>query len=175
MPPKSSPRGVLLKGENTTRELCVLPDFDPQKPEIYPRYFRQFYARINDTGSRFYIWLVRDVNPNLFFQFRTAASNFKLIDDQAQRSVIVRYEKNEKLLNELRFIGPTREIMRQLQRYTVNLPARMTEIMLANGLLEEVDTKKASGIIVQCDLKLYDDKTGLDIYRQSLPVDDLIQ
>lgn len=51
----------------------------------------------------------------------------------------------------------------------------MADIMLANGLLEEVELNKAPGIIAQCNMKLYDDKTGLDIYRENLPVDDLIQ
>ena len=175
MPPKPAPRGLLLKGENTTRELYAISELDLQQSDIFKRYFNLFYSKLNDTGSRFYDWLVKDVNPNLFFQFRTAAKDFKLIDDQAQRSVIVRYGESDKLLNKLRFAGPTREIMRQLQRYTVNLPARMADIMLADGLLEEVESKKAHGIIAQYNLKLYDDKTGLDIYRNNLPIDDLIQ
>jgi CRISPR-associated endonuclease/helicase Cas3 len=175
VPPKPSPIGLLRKGEDKTRELCSLPGFDPQQPEFFARYFELFYSTINDKGSRFHDWLIKDVNPNLFFQFRTAAENFKLIDDQAQRPVIVRYGKSEKLLNQLRFAGPTREIMRQLQRYTVNLPTRMVGIMRDNGLLEEVDPKKAPDIIAQCNLRLYDKKVGLDIYKENLPIEDLIQ
>ena len=99
---------------------------------------------------------MKDVNPDLFFQFRTAGENFKLIDDQAQSPVIVRYGRSEKLLDQLRFAGPTREIMRQLQRYTVNLPTRMVGIMRDNGLLEEVEPKKAPDIIAQARVELYD-------------------
>jgi CRISPR-associated endonuclease/helicase Cas3 len=175
VPPKPSPLGLLRKGEDKTRELCSLPGFDPQQPEFFARYFELFYSAINDKGSQFHDWLIKDVNPNLFFQFRTAAENFKLIDDQAQRPVIVRYGKSENLLNQLRFAGPTREIMRQLQRYTVNLPTRMVGSMRDNGLLEEVDPKKAPDIIVQCNMRLYDKKVGLDIYRENLPIEDLIQ
>ena len=79
------------------------------------------------------------------------------------------------MLNQLRFAGPTREIMRQLQRYTVNLPTRMVGIMRNNGLLEEVDPKKAPDIIAQCNLGLYDRKVGLNIYKENLPIEDLIQ
>ena len=175
VPPKPCPIGLLRKGEDKTRELCSLPGFDLQKPELFTRYFELFYSTINDQGSRFHDWLVKDVNPDLFFQFRTAAENFKLIDDQAQRPVIVRYGKSEKLLNQLRFAGPTREIMRQLQRYTVNLPTRMVVIMQDKGLLEEVEPKKAPDIIAQCNLRLYEKKVGLDIYRENLPIEDLIQ
>jgi hypothetical protein len=65
--------------------------------------------------------------------------------------------------------------MRALQRYTVNLPRRMADAMLADGRLEEVASQKAPGVIAQCGLKLYDSKTGLDVYSGYLPVADLIQ
>ena len=35
VPPKPAPSGLLLKGENTTRELCSLPDFDPHQPDAF--------------------------------------------------------------------------------------------------------------------------------------------
>ena len=175
VPPKPSPRGMLLKGEDTTREFCALPDVDPQRPDSFLRYFNLFYSRVNDMGSQFRDWLVKDASPDLHFQFRTAAENFKMIDDQARRPVIVRYGESDKWLERLRFAGPTREIMRGLQRYMVSLPTRMVGRMLADGRLEEVDAKKASGIVVQCNLKLYDDKVGLDIYKGTLPVEDLVQ
>ncbi|MEI6971296.1 MAG: CRISPR-associated endonuclease Cas3'' [bacterium] len=173
VPPKPAPRGLLLKGEGTTRELCALPNFDPQAPESFTNYFRLFYAKVNDTGSRFRDLLVKDA-ADLHVQFRTAGADFRLIDDQAQRPVIVRYGKSSHLLTQLRFAGPTREIMRQLQRYTVNLPARMVDILLADGRLEEVAPRKSPGIVAQCNLKLYDAKIGLDVYRESLPVEDLM-
>jgi len=175
VPPKPAPRGLLLKGENKTRELFSLPDFDPQKPELYTRYFNLFYSAVSDTGAD---WLrdrlVKDVNPTLCFQFRTAGQEFKLIDDQAQKPVIVRYGKSEGWLDELRKIGPKRQNMRHLQRYTVNLSVRMVEIMLADGRLEEVDSKKAPGIIAQSNLKLYDSIVGLKVYQEHLPVEDLV-
>jgi CRISPR-associated endonuclease/helicase Cas3 len=174
VPPKPAPRGLLLKGENTTRELCSLPDFDPHQPDAFNRYFQLFYARVNDTGSQFHDLLVRDANPDLFFQFRTAAEEFRLIDDQAQQPVIVRYRGSEKWLSKLRGAGPKQEIMRALQRFTVNLPTRMMAAMLADGRLETVDPVKAPGIIAQSPLKLYDREIGLDVYGDHLPVDDLV-
>lgn len=173
VPPKPSPRGLLRKGEDTTRELCSAPAFDPQKPEMFTRYFDLFYSKVNDMGTQFHDWLVKDANPTLAFQFRTAASHFRLIDDQAQCPVIVRYANSEKYLAQLRFAGPTREIVRILQRYTVNLPTRMVDLMLADGRLEEVEPNKALGIIAQCNLRLYDEAVGLDVYKQALPVEDL--
>jgi len=174
VPPKPAPRGLLLKGENKAREVCSLPGFDPHSPVSYYRYFTSFYAAVNDTGAD---WLkdmlVKDATPALYFQFRTAEKEFNIIDDLNQYSVIVRYGDSRRLLDRIRRNGPTREIMRALQRYTVNLPLRMVEQMLAVGLLEEVDSVKAPGIIAQAGLK-YDDVMGLNIYRENLPVDDLV-
>ena len=170
IPPKAAPRGLLLKGENTTRELVSISDFNPDYPQEYTRYFNLFYSKVNDTGSQFYDWLVKDANPSLHFQFRTAAANFKLIKDQNQ-PVIVRYNGSETWINQVRVIGPTRENMRRLQRYTVNLPVYMVEKMKSDGMLEEI----YEGILAQAMPNLYNKKIGLDVFRENLPVEDLIQ
>ena len=168
VPPKPSPQGLLRKGEDTTKEIYEL-EINPDNPEAFTRYFRLFYSRVNDMGSQFSDLLQKDVNPHIFVQFRTAAERFKLIDDKFQRPVIVRYEGSEDWIKKLRHIGPTREIMRYLQRYTVNIPVRMTEAMKADGRLEEI----SPGILVQSGFKIYDNKTGLAAYIEQLPVEDL--
>ena len=170
VPPKPAPRGLLRKGEDTTRDLCAT-GFNPHDPDAFTRYFQLFYARVNDTGSQFHDLLVKDVNPAMHVQFRTTAEQFKLIDDQAQQPVIVRYRDSRHWLKRLRFAGgPTREIMRALQRYTVNLPTRMAASMQADGRLEEV----VPGILAQSEFKIYDRQTGLAVYVERLPVEDLI-
>ena len=168
--PKSAPRGLLLKGENTTRELCALPEFSLYKPDIFSRYFQLFYSRVNDMGSQFHDLLIKDVNPTLYFQFRTAAGQFKLIKDDDQRTVIVRYGRQEKLLKTLRIVGPTRDVMRRLQRYCVHLPVRMVEKMKFDGLIEEM----RDGILVQALPSMYKKDMGLDVFTENLPIEDLI-
>lgn len=175
VPPKSSPPGVLLKAENTTRELCSMDGFDPQRPDTYTRFFEQFYLTVNNMGKQFYDWLVKDVQgykaEDCFkIQFRTAAYNFKLIDEQAQRTVFVRYGNSPKLIEQLRIVGPNRENMRRMQRYAVNIPVRLVGKMLDNGMLEEIK----DGIWVQTMPNLYSRTIGLDVFRESLPVTDLI-
>ena len=171
VPPKSAPPGLLRKGEDLMKEMPAIAGFDPQKPEYFTRYFDLFYPRLNDTGSQFHSLLVRDVNPKLELQFRTAGKAFKLIDDTVQQTVIVRYGKKvDRLLNDVRMGGPTRENMRRLQRYTVNLPVRLAERMKAEGLLEEI----SEGVIAQCSLRLYKRDLGLDVFIETLPVEDLI-
>jgi CRISPR-associated endonuclease/helicase Cas3 len=170
VPPKPAPRGLLLKGENKTREICALSDFNPHSPDTYARYSDLFYAAVNDTGTE---WLrdrlVKDVNPDLFFQFRTAGQEFKIIDDQAQRSVFVRYGRSERWLDELRKIGPTRQNMRQLQRYVVNLSRTAFDGAFADGLLDEI----WSGY--WCWSREYDPVLGLDIFDGGWRPEDLMQ
>ncbi len=170
VPPKRAPRGLLLKGENTTRELCSLSDFDIQQPDAFTRYFSLFYSKVNDTGIRFHDWLVKDVNPEIAIHFRTAATNFNLIDDQAQRPVFVRFRNNDSLLLQLRVVGPKRDIMRKLQRFTVNLPVRDAEKLQADGLLEEI----WPGFLAQAMPSFYDKTIGLRIFLEGLPVEDTI-
>jgi CRISPR-associated endonuclease/helicase Cas3 len=129
-----------------------------------------FYSRVNDTGSQFHDWLVKDVNPEMKVQFRTAAEEFRLIKDDEQRTVIVQYKGNEEALRRLRAVGPKREIMRHLQRYSVHLPVRLVEKMKRDGMLDEVH----DGILVQAWASMYKKDIGLDVFTERLPIEELI-
>jgi CRISPR-associated endonuclease/helicase Cas3 len=144
-------------------------DMDPQQPESYRRYFELFYAKVNNTGLQFKDWLVKNVNPTLAFQFRTAAANFKLIAE-TQQPVIVRYGESDSLIARLRLGGSSRDLMRQLQRYTVNLPTRVAARLTADGLLEDL----SDGIFVQTMPGAYRKDIGFDVFKESLPEADLI-
>lgn len=167
-PPDATPRGLLRKGEDATRELLVCSIPDLRQPELYRRYFELFYARLNDTGTSFKDWLERDAIPALVFQFRTAASEFKLIEDQAQQAVFVRYGESSRWLDQLRTIGPTRETLRRLQRYSVSLSRWDFSKAVADGLVEEL----WSGY--WCWIGRYDDVLGVDVYGAGRSPEDLI-
>lgn len=169
VPPKSVSRGLLHKGECTTKELHALPGFDAQTPESFTRYFDLFYARVNDSGEEFLKRLTPSDPMILDVAFRSVGDEFRLIDDQAQRPVFVRYRKGEALICELQRTGPYRSLMRRLQRYTVDLPVRLADRMLNDGLLEEV----WPGFLAQCPLSLYSESTGLDVFRDGFPIEDL--
>ncbi len=168
VPPDSAPRGLLRKGEDTTRELLSLSGFDPHDVDVFKRYFSLFYAKVNDTGSQFYDLLVKDANPSLNFQFRTAAAEFKLIKDQDQRHVFVRYGDSARWLDQLRIVGPTRENLRRLQRYSVTLSHWAFAKALADGLLEEI------GKDFWCWIGNYDVVFGMDVFGAGRTPEDLI-
>lgn len=169
IPPEPSPRGLLRKGEDTCRVLLSIPGVDLEAPDVFKRYFSLFYESVNDLGNDYEDWLVRDVNPGIAIQFRTAADHFRLIDDRAYRPVLVQYKGSEKLLDTLRIIGPKRNLMRQLQRYTVNVPAAMAHRLLNDGIFEEIQP----GIYAQAFPSLYDEITGLKIYASNPDPEDL--
>jgi CRISPR-associated endonuclease/helicase Cas3 len=170
VPPRPAPVGLLHKGEATTRELCSTGHCDFDSPESFPRYFDLFYGKVNDTGQEFLKILAPSSSEILDVSFRTAGDQFRLIDDRFQRPVFVLYEKSERLLRELRYAGPNRELLRKLQRYTVNLPVRVAERLKTDGLLEDV----WPGFLGQCSPSIYSNLYGLDIFKESLPVEDLV-
>jgi CRISPR-associated endonuclease/helicase Cas3 len=169
IPPKLPPHGLQRKGADTALEICATSQVNMDDPATYTRYFELFYSKSNDTGKKFLEDYLTVGVP--YCQFRTAASKFNYIKDENQQAVIVRYgRKIDDLIDELRDRGPKRDILRKLQRYTVNLPARTAAKMKLDGLLEELH----GGILVQTMPNIYSSKTGLDIYREDLPGDDLI-
>jgi len=173
VPPQPPPPGILRKGANTTLELLqsgATPSFNVNDSEIFRRYFELFYAKLNNTGAEFTDWLEKDA-ASLSFAFRTAAAHFRLIDDQSQRPVIVRYGKDaDNLIEQLRFSGPTRALMQQLQRRTVSVHTSTLAAMQGDGLVEEI----CDGLFVQTLPSLYTETLGLDIFKDSLPVEDLL-
>lgn len=163
-PPKPAPGGLLRKGEDTTRELMCLPEVDLHHPEAFTRYFSLFYSRVNDTGSQFKDWLVKDV-PHI--HFRTAARSFKMIEESSQ-PLFVKYRGSESWMDELRRIGPTRWNLRKLQRYSVNVSKTDFEKMNKNGMVEEL----WPGFWAW--LGPYDPDHGLDLFGRGWAPEDLM-
>lgn len=170
VPPRAAPRGVLHKGESALRQLYAQPGFKPDRPETCRRYFELFYSNINDTGESLLSRLTPSDSRLLDVAFRSVGTEFRLIDDQAQRPVFVLYEEGAELVRQLRIVGPTRALMRRLQRYTVNLNMHTAEIMQRDGLLEEV----FPGFLAQTHPTLYSLEIGLDVFRGGLVAEDLI-
>ena len=104
---------------------------------------------------------------SLNFQFRTAAQKFNIIDDRRQVSIVVWYDgekmNSKELIKTLRFAGPSLELMRQFQRFTVSIPERL--FFEVKDSFEDV-----KGIWCQCADTLYDDVLGFVGYEGDFPV-----
>lgn len=167
VPPKQAPHGLLRKGEDTCITQSKRADFDPQQPGEYTRYFEQFYAKLNDDGAK---WLQENLYPQNEFSLnlRTAGKEFKLIDDQSQQSILVKETASKPLLDKLRKEGPSRGLLRRLQRYSVNLSQRDFKEAQSFGMVEEIST----GYWLW--LGTYSEVYGLDIFGSGWAAEDTI-
>ncbi len=167
VPPEAKLIGMLRKGEDTTRELLACGTLDSDNPEIYTRYFQLFYDRVNEHGEDLLRLLeVRHDVCELYF--RTASSQFRMIDDEYTRPVFVLYGDGEKLIAKLREEGPHRNLMRQLQRYSVNIPTSALETLLRMGTVHELEFRgEKSGIYVQYTKNIYRDEFGINLSDSS--------
>ena len=168
VPPQAPPRGHLLKSEQEIKTIYGLPNFNADRPETYKRYFKNFYSSLNDLGQKFNEPLTKNVYPDFFFQFRSAAMDFNFIDDQIQRPVFVHYGESKKYLDALKVAGPKRDVMRKLQRFTVNISKWIFDKAVAVGLVQEVH----KGFWCWCGP--YDKSVGVNIFDAGWSEQDLI-
>lgn len=163
VPPKPAPVGLLRKGEDACKEVLRTNVVQELSPQLFVKYFQHFYSALNNSDKpNFYDRLVRDAT-SFEFQFRTLAQNFRLIEDR-QQSIVVWYENpktgnnSKKLIEQLRYGGLNREIIRKLQRFIVNVHFKQFENIQRLGYVEEI-----AGYWVQCSDGLYKPGIGLQL------------
>src|SRR3989339_726086 len=172
LPPKQAPLGLLRKGEDKTREMlaCGIQDF--LSPDTFHKYFQLFYSGLNSLDKhniKDLLWKRSDVGLGIF-QFRTAATLFQMIEDGASYTVYVQYGDSQKLINSLRFGGPSREVMRKLQRFAVQVPPRLASGLLVLGFLEQLE----HGFLITRIPEIYTQETGLQIFGKEYGTEELI-
>ena len=169
VPPEPPPVGHLRKGAQACISTLHGQQADPLARALFATYFRQFYSTV-DLDSKKIVSMLKVEPKTLGVQFRSAADAFRLIDDKDSATVVVRYVEHgaeiEKLLGLLAAKGPTRWLMRSLQRYTVSIHKRVADRMLMQGSL----TLPMPGLYVQVNAdNLYDPMLGLkpddDLYN----------
>lgn len=134
--PRKTPSGILRKSEETLMEIISDIGSDIIGPESFERFFTELYWKANDLDINN---VTEALSDGLNISFKTASRKFKMIDDSVQKTIIVRYDSNsEKLIEELKMNGPSRILMRKLQRYSVNIYDREFNDLLGKGYLEEI-------------------------------------
>ncbi|WP_437556208.1 CRISPR-associated helicase Cas3' [Acidithiobacillus sulfuriphilus] len=169
IPPKPAPPGLLRKGENACRSVLHGVADHPLSRTRFAQYFERLYhaCELDKKGICDDLCMAGNTLDGfeLAVNFRTAAENFKLIEDEDSAPIIVRYLGKDglddsigKWLNTLRKDGPNRWLMRKLQRYTVNLHRIQALQLLRQGDIEEI----MPGLFVQVSDWLYDPTLGLN-------------
>ncbi len=161
-PPKPSPPGLLRKGEDACKAIIRNDQNRELTPQLYSADFKYLYTNLNSFDEAdFYNHLVKDA-PDFAFQFRTYAQKFNLIDAGKQISIVIWYESKRKgvnsldLIKKLKYGDPSRELLRKLQRFIVNVPVYIFENIRKNNYIEEVN-----GYWIQSDPNLYKPGLGL--------------
>lgn len=124
-------------------------------PETMKKYFEQVYCRIPDFDKA----MVKEyLYKPCELSFKTAAEQFKLIDDTGQ-PVIVNYGDSLDLVEQLRQHGPSYSLMKQLNQYTVMIRQNDFEEFKKSTLAQEVT--EGTGIYVVAAEGQYSQDVGL--------------
>ncbi len=136
--PKKAPMGILRKAAETTGKIFSTHPEEPLEYELFEKYFTELYWKANSLDAKDIISLLKPDQQECGIYFRTAAEKFRMIDDSRQKTIIVRYGKSGELIDLLKSQGPERQLMRKMQRYTVNISTKEFEQMRQCGIVEEV-------------------------------------
>lgn len=165
------PVGHLRQAAEIGRQLLTNEDADLLAPGRFEQFFKTLYWIKGDGLDKQGIMALLANDSELRISFRTAAEKFRLIDDAASASVVVRYGEGTKLIELLRRQDPERWLLRRLQRFVVNLPRFIHGRLAAEGAIEEI----RPGIFIQAQGNLYDEQLGLCVDRSMIYApDDLI-
>ena len=156
IPPTPSSIGFLRKCQDAGKSILRNLKESEITPGLYLEYFKYLYSNLNSFDEAdFYSRLVRDASK-FEFQFKEFSEKFNLIDDKTQMSIIVKYKNSSSLIDQLKYGGPSKELLRKLQRYIVNVP-----IYTFNKIREANYIEEINGYWVQCDDNLYKPGLGL--------------
>lgn len=159
VPPHPAPRGHLRQAESCGKQILMNNENDPLSPKSFTAFFEQLFWKKGESLDKHGIRQLLRLNEGLEISFRSAAARFKIIDEGQQLPVIVRFSHSPELISELIARGPTRALMRRLQRFIVNIPKPIHSKLVASGDLVEIH----KGIFAQAHEGLYDRHLGLRI------------
>lgn len=169
VPPKFAPPGLLRQAAQISVSLLSDNKSDVLERSLAKQFFEHLYVRAPSLDKHGIQTLLTQDARDCQIQFRTAAEKFRLIDDSAYQTVLVRYDDNDALLGKLAKEGPQRWLMRKLQRYAVNLPKRVFVQLEASGDVLPI----WPGIYAQVGNTLYDDALGV-VTDGNISPDDLV-
>jgi CRISPR-associated endonuclease/helicase Cas3 len=150
-PPRGTPRQAMEVTESLLREAGGM--LDPSDPALFEKYFSMLYV-VKDLDAK----RIQPLRQE--FNFASVGREFKLIEDGFTKPVVVPYGEAAMHVQELRPPKrPTREALRGLQRFIVNIyPDAFAKFRGAGALEEPIE-----GIFVLAKPyeKSYDDTFGL--------------
>ncbi|MFB1482291.1 CRISPR-associated endonuclease Cas3'' [Corallococcus sp. RDP092CA] len=150
--PTKPPRGVARTAMAVTQGLrAEAPDLDLFDPALFQRYFHGLYsAKSLDAKG---LLPLREA-----LCFRTTAELFQFIEDDWSAPVVVPYGDAREAVAELERLGPSRERLRRLQRFTVNVEKGKREAWLKSHCARWV---AETVVVLEAAEGAYDKRLGL--------------
>ena len=145
-----------MENSNNARKR-LQKDSDWFSPDTMKAYFLKLYKGY--TKSFDSINIKKKVESPRYYQFKTAGTDFKLIDKKT-KSIVVNYGDAESLVNQIKQSGAKYELVKALGQYTVNLSKHNYDMLY--GAFDKGE-KIPEGIYFLTDPKQYNGKTGVII------------
>jgi CRISPR-associated endonuclease/helicase Cas3 len=173
VPPTQAPPGLLRQARDTCRLIWHDRPDNPFALELFDHYFRRLLHDVKSLDAKAICDALKLQADNregtLAVRFRDAADSFRLIDDQDSATVLVRYrspsarEDIDALIGRLERDGPSRWLMRKLQRYGVTVYRHHLDALLVKGDITEIPS--CPGLFVQREgwAGFYDASLGANV------------
>ena len=97
------------------------------------------------------------------FQFSSVGREFRLIEENTKTILIPKEEDAQKILEQLKIKGFTKELMRKMGQYCVNVYENDFQKMFAAGMLNGISEDLKDDYFVLRDMEKYMDEMGLDL------------
>lgn len=97
------------------------------------------------------------------FQFAKVAKEFKLIEENTKTILIPKENRAKEIIEELRYKGATKSLMREIGKYSVNVYENVFKKMYGAGMFLEVTEELGEELFVLRSDEDYSDETGLKV------------
>ena len=97
------------------------------------------------------------------FPFATVGEQFKLIEQNTKTIFIAREERAREILEEIRYKGATKVLMRETGQYCVDVYDNIFQKVYAAGMLTEVSEELKDDFFLLRNAEDYSEETGLNI------------
>ena len=132
--------------------------------EAIKLYFNELY-NLKDTGLDAKNILERIGNTNTF-PFESVSKDFSLIENNMKTIYIANDEAAEKLLEQYRYRGPNRQLLREMGQYSVSVYENQYQTLRDHGRLESLD----ESLSLLNGSEYYSKEVGLKIPEEKLGV-----
>ena len=133
---------------------------DLNAPETVEKYFEILYHLRGDSlDSKDILGMSRNMN----FQFARAGESFRIIEENTKTILVPREKEAVEVLDEIRQKGFSKNRMRTMGQYCVNVYDNMFQRLYAAGLLRPISGEGEEQYFVLTKEDQYSDEMGLEL------------